>query len=29
LIGKAVGEKVQIVVPKGELHYEILEIFVK
>ncbi|ACF46582.1 MAG: transcription elongation factor GreA [Prosthecochloris sp.] len=29
LIGKAVGEKVQIHVPKGELHYEILEIFVK
>ena len=29
LIGKEVGEKVQIVVPKGELHYEILEIFVK
>jgi transcription elongation factor GreA len=29
LIGKGVGEKVQIVVPKGELHYEILEIFVK
>ncbi len=29
LIGKAVGEKVQINVPKGELHYEILEIFVK
>jgi transcription elongation factor GreA len=29
LIGKAVGEKVQIMVPKGQLHYEILEIFVK
>ncbi len=29
LIGMAVGEKVQIVVPKGKLHYEILEIFVK
>ncbi len=29
LIGKVVGEKVQISVPKGELHYEILEIFVK
>lgn len=29
LLGKAVGEKVQINVPKGELHYEILEIFVK
>ncbi len=29
LLGKAVGEKVLIPVPKGELHYEILEIFVK
>ncbi|NTV91985.1 MAG: transcription elongation factor GreA [Chlorobiaceae bacterium] len=29
LIGKTVGEIVQIMVPKGELHYEILEIFVK
>lgn len=29
LLGRAVGEKVQINVPKGELHYEILEIFVK
>lgn len=29
LIGKSVGEKVRISVPKGELHYEILEIFVK
>ncbi len=29
LLGKVVGEKVQIHVPKGELHYEILEIFVK
>ncbi|MCW8797081.1 MAG: transcription elongation factor GreA [Chlorobium sp.] len=29
LLGKAVGDKVQIQVPKGELHYEILEIFVK
>lgn len=29
LLGKAVGEKVQINVPNGELHYEILEIFVK
>lgn len=29
LIGKAVGEKVEIQVPKGKLHYEILEIFVK
>ncbi len=29
LIGKAVGDKVRISVPKGELHYEILEIFVK
>ncbi|MCG8377004.1 MAG: transcription elongation factor GreA [Chlorobiales bacterium] len=29
LLGKAVGEKVKIHVPKGELHYEILEIFVK
>ncbi|MEI6847472.1 MAG: transcription elongation factor GreA [Chlorobiaceae bacterium] len=29
LIGKTVGEKVHIIVPKGELHYEILEIFVK
>lgn len=29
LIGKTVGDKVQISVPKGELHYEILEIFVK
>jgi len=29
LIGKTVGEKVAIIVPKGELHYEILEIFVK
>lgn len=29
LIGKSVGEKVHISVPKGELYYEILEIFVK
>ncbi len=29
LIGKCVGEKVEIMVPKGVLHYEILEIFVK
>ena len=29
LIGKGVGEKVSILVPKGELHFEILEIFVK
>ncbi len=29
LLGKAVGEKVRINVPNGELHYEILEIFVK
>ncbi len=29
LIGKSVGEKVHINVPKGELYYEILEIFVK
>ena len=29
LIGKSVGEKVEIMVPKGVLHYEILEIFVK
>lgn len=29
LIGKSVGEKVTIIVPKGELHYEILDIFVK
>lgn len=29
LIGKTVGDKVQIKVPKGELHYEVLEIFVK
>jgi len=29
LIGKAVGETVQIRVPNGDLHYEILEIFVK
>ncbi|NTW82639.1 MAG: transcription elongation factor GreA [Chlorobiaceae bacterium] len=29
LIGKTVGEKVGIKVPSGELHYEILEIFVK
>jgi transcription elongation factor GreA len=29
LIGKTVGEKVKISVPKGELHYEILDIFVK
>jgi transcription elongation factor GreA len=29
LIGKSVGDKVHIIVPKGELHYEILEIFVK
>ncbi len=29
LIGKTVGDKVAIVVPKGELHYEILKIFVK
>ncbi|MCE1273015.1 MAG: transcription elongation factor GreA [Chlorobiaceae bacterium] len=29
LIGKSVGDKVRISVPKGELHYEILEIFVK
>ncbi|RNA64623.1 transcription elongation factor GreA [Prosthecochloris sp. ZM_2] len=29
LIGKAVGDKVVITVPKGQLHYEILEIFVK
>ncbi|NTW53193.1 MAG: transcription elongation factor GreA [Chlorobaculum sp.] len=29
LIGKVVGDKVKIIVPKGELHYEILDIFVK
>ncbi|NTU57842.1 MAG: transcription elongation factor GreA [Chlorobiaceae bacterium] len=29
LIGKSIGEKVKISVPKGELHYEILDIFVK
>jgi len=29
LIGKTVGDKVRISVPKGELHYEILDIFVK
>ncbi|NTU53325.1 MAG: transcription elongation factor GreA [Chlorobiaceae bacterium] len=29
LIGKIVGDKVRISVPKGELHYEILDIFVK
>ncbi|WP_041464157.1 transcription elongation factor GreA [Pelodictyon luteolum] len=29
LIGKTAGDKVTIVVPKGELHYEILKIFVK
>ncbi|MGB0131675.1 transcription elongation factor GreA [Chlorobium sp.] len=29
LIGKSVGDKVHITVPKGELHYEILDIFVK
>jgi len=29
LIGKEPGDKVSIIVPKGELHYEILEIFVK
>ncbi|MBN1929479.1 MAG: transcription elongation factor GreA [Chlorobiaceae bacterium] len=29
LIGKSVGDKVKISVPKGELHYEILDIFVK
>jgi transcription elongation factor GreA len=29
LIGKVVGDKVKISVPKGELHYEILDIFVK
>jgi len=29
LIGKAIGEKIKVIVPKGELHYEILEIFVK
>lgn len=29
LIGKSVGDKVTIRVPKGELHYEILDIFVK
>ena len=29
LIGKTVGDKVDISVPKGELHYELLEIFVK
>lgn len=29
LIGKSVGDKVRIKVPKGELHYEILDIFVK
>ena len=29
LIGKEVGEKVTIIVPKGELHYEIKKIFVK
>ena len=29
LIGKSVGDKVTIIVPKGELHYEILDIFVK
>ncbi|ARM30626.1 transcription elongation factor GreA [Prosthecochloris sp. HL-130-GSB] len=29
LIGKSVGDRVMINVPKGKLHYEILEIFVK
>jgi transcription elongation factor GreA len=29
LIGKSIGDRVMIRVPKGELHYEILEIFVK
>ncbi len=29
LIGKTVGDKVHITVPKGELDYEILDIFVK
>ncbi len=29
LLGKAVGEQVKINVPNGQLHYEILEIFVK
>jgi transcription elongation factor GreA len=29
LIGKTVGDKVHITVPKGELHYEVLDIFVK
>lgn len=29
LIGKSVGDKVAIIVPKGELHFEILDIFVK
>lgn len=29
LIGKSVGDKVHITVPKGELHYEVLDIFVK
>ncbi len=29
LIGKSVGDKATIIVPKGELHYEILDIFVK
>ncbi len=29
LIGKNVGDKVHITVPKGELHFEILDIFVK
>jgi transcription elongation factor GreA len=29
LIGKSIGDQVRILVPKGELHYEILDIFVK
>jgi transcription elongation factor GreA len=29
LIGKTVGEKVSIRVPSGELHYEVLDIFVR
>ncbi|MDT9547195.1 MAG: transcription elongation factor GreA [Chlorobium sp.] len=29
LIGKEVGDKVTIIVPKGELHYEVKKIFVK
>ncbi|NTU98096.1 MAG: transcription elongation factor GreA [Chlorobiaceae bacterium] len=29
LIGKTIGEKVSIRVPSGELHYEVLDIFVK